>query len=111
MWTGKLVKTAEQYAARVKKADRKLALAWVAYCEGRRTERPANVPRRIVYWCAYLGAVDPLGFDIGEDGRDLSRKLGGRKVYGQEPEELKRIRMANMAHRCGRADGFDVVPF
>jgi hypothetical protein len=84
----------------MRKPERKAEFTrWLLFTTGESTERPTDVSDQTKLDLARYGLVDPLhGFTYDAFGHTLERPMGGRKVRGVEPAELRRQRLAHISH-------------
>lgn len=87
-----------QVIARMRHPEKKkMAEDFLAYVTGQLPKKPAIEPS-LERHLARFGIVDPQGYKFDESGRSMARKLPGRRVRGEEPEELKRLRLLDWEH-------------
>ena len=79
---------------RMHPVNRKMAQDWHNFCLGKTNIRPHVTPLMERHLARY-GIVDPAGYTYSETGRDMARATPGRKGGGEEPAELKRLRLLN----------------
>jgi GGDEF domain-containing protein len=100
--TADLLEEARSAISRMGPEKRQMALDWMEYATGERTERPAITPD-LERQLARFGVVGPQGYTFDEKGRSMERPVTTQKVRGPEPEEFRRIREAKREHDTGRS--------